>query len=870
MSGPQTLGVDPLIALALVVAFTLLAALGWLTLVRRRHRVRQLAAHPLAAGDAGTTPPRKIVIFYSSIGHGHISAAQAIEQEIGRLAPDARVVLQDIREFMHPLWRWVDERLYWFIAGNLPESFDALFHALQARGNQVPSLAWLSNDYPEDKVRTFLEAQAPDTVLATHYGSAQVLGTLRERGLLAQVNIGWLHTDFFEGYFPRISKRIDRTFLAHPDLESRWLAAGVPPDKVTTSGMPVRVAAADGGTREMALTALGLAPDAPTVLITSGKEGVGDYALVVESLARHHSGPLQIIAVCGANARQQALLTALQKRLPGPVALKVCGLVPHADLLAWMRAADLLITKAGGMTPAEAFAVGTPTILLDVVSGHERENAALFVRLGVADLADTLAQAGELAAAVLASPQRQAAMRRAQLAFHDSAGLGRIARFALDPALPAPGLPTDFGAEYGSAVADIDAALARLQAEVPCDIELLLSYSTAKTPQRVVLENPFGHIAIRVDDTVYSANYVAVPGHDPNLLQHVTLADYLYGVQPPSPSQVHTNTYGMAYGRETLGLRVAGVAGERKAAMVAEAHRIEEAFRQGRLLWDRSEFNCADVVVRILHAGGYDRLPPLGRQWLPVMPLDIFEEARQACEEDASLRMELVAYRQVPGANAVYRFSRFPLSLGQPLRSVARALREAPREPLEAAATKQLTGYFGDHQLYFEDLRGHGAGALADDPAHFSHVQRSLAGALATDLRRLLAAQARRPLREIGRLGELDGAQDIRCLLERSLTLARIATERADEVLQDRGARRMRVLFTELVDEYGRIDAWRLRRQEIEAYLKRFQVFEAAVGREFPARHGARLARATTLRRSLRYGIRHRPAGHGPDKGKSQ
>jgi hypothetical protein len=125
---------------------------------------------------------------------------------------------------------------------------------------------------------------------------------------------------------------------------------------------------------------------------------------------------------------------------------------------------------------------------------------------------------------------------------------------------------------------------------------------------------------------------------------------------------------------------------------VAEAHRIEDEFRQGRLLWDRSEFNCADVVVRILRAGGYDRSPPLGRRWLPVMPLDIFEEARQACEEDASLRMELVAYRQVPGAQAAYRFSRFPLSLGQPLRSVARALREAPRRFLPDSAPRSLPG----------------------------------------------------------------------------------------------------------------------------------------------------------------------------------
>ncbi|WP_232834715.1 MGDG synthase family glycosyltransferase [Rhodoferax ferrireducens] len=243
MSEPQAFGLNPLVTLALAVAFTLFVVLAWFAL--RRGRARRRAP---AASDAGAAQPRKIVIFYSSIGHGHISAAQAIEQEIGRLAPDARVVLQDIREFMHPLWRWVDERLYWFIAGNLPESFDALFHDFQARSKRVPSLAWLSNDYPQDKVRAFLEAQAPDAILATHYGSAQVLGTLRERGLLAQVNIGWLHTDFFEGYFPRISKRINRTFLAHPELEARWLAAGVAPDKVTTSGMPVRVAADDGKT----------------------------------------------------------------------------------------------------------------------------------------------------------------------------------------------------------------------------------------------------------------------------------------------------------------------------------------------------------------------------------------------------------------------------------------------------------------------------------------------------------------------------------------------------------------------------------------------------------------------------------------------
>lgn len=796
----------------------------------------------------GVSQPRKILIFYSSIGHGHISAAQAIKEEICRLAPDVSVVLQDIREFMHPLWRWVDERLYWFIAGNLPKSFDALFHALQTRGKRVPSLARLPNDYPQDKVLSFLRTQKPDVILATHYGAAQLLATLRERGLLTQVRIGWLHTDFFEGYFPRISKWLDRTFLAHPELEARWHDAGVPPEKVTTSGMPVHPPDGNGSNRRQALEALGLASNLPTVLITSGKEGVGDYTAIVKGLTNHYHGPIQIIAVCGNNTRQQALLIKLQKQLPSRVKLKVFGLVPHADLLAWMGEVDLLMTKAGGMTPAEAFATGTPTILLDIVSGHERENAAFFVRLGLAELAMNPMQAGELAAAMLLNPERREAMCRSQRIFRENIEIGRIARFALEEALPAQALPQDFGAEYGSPITDVETALRQLDAQFPCDVELLLSYSTAKSPQHIVLENPFGHIAIRVDSTVFSANYVAKPGQDPNLLQHMTLADYLYGVQPPSPSQVHTNTYGMAYGRETLGLRVAGISAERKAAMVAEAHRIEEEFRQGRLQWNRSDFNCADVVARILHAGGYQRKLFLGWQLLPLMPLDVFEETRQVFEEDTSLRMELVAYRQVPGARAAYRFSRFPLSLRQPLRSVARVLEEMPHDPLEMAVSRQVIT-FGDHRLYLEDLLDHTALADADDAAHFSRVHRKLVDSLLTDLRNLMAAQKNRLLEDVERLSDIKAVHEIQHLLDRTLQLARIATERADEIIHDRGAQRLRRLFSQLTAAYGRIGTWRMQRPEIEAYLKHFQEFEAAVGHEFLKNRKVRLAK---LRRSLK------------------
>ncbi|WP_428601827.1 MGDG synthase family glycosyltransferase [Pseudomonas sp.] len=773
----------------------------------------------------------RVVIFYSSIGYGHISAAQFIQDEILRQSPATQVLLQDIRIFMHPVWRRVDERLYWFVANNLSECFESLFRATQARGSHVASLSMLPNDYPEESVSAYLTAQRPDAVLATHYGAAQVLGTLREKGLLSDTRIGWLHTDFFEGYFPRISKRIDRTFLAHPELEVRWLAAGVPADKVVTSGMPVRTPATSADARRATLQGLGLSADVPTLLLTGGKEGAGDYPGVIGSVVRHCPGHLQIIAVCGANSRQYKVLADLQERLPERVTLKPLGLLPRGDMASCMAAADILVTKAGGMTPAEAFALGVPTVLLDVISGHERENAALFQRQGLARFAASADDAGKFAMELLCDRAQREAMLRAQRELRQSIDIASIVRFALDdgfrPAYPLP----DYGVENGAPVLGIDQALAQLDSEAPAEVELLLSYATSKTPRRFVLENPFGHLAIRISDTVYSANYIADPSVDPNFLQQVSLADYLYGIHRPSRSQVHTNTYGMAYGRETLGLRVQGIPAERRVAMVAEAHRIENGFREASLRWSRSDLNCADVVARILAAGGYSDRSLYDRAGLPSMPLDLFERMRAHFEADTSLQEELVAYRLLPGTQASYRFSRFPLSVGQPLRSMARVLSDAPRDALEQATTRQVTGYFGDRQLYVEDLQACWPASETADSSFTGRPYLALEQAILADLRRLLAVYVKLPLKRIERQDSLPAAQEFHRLVDRGLQLARLATEYAEDDLRPR-TDRLRALFTQLVEGYGRIDPQRLESRHVRSYLARLRAFESALGRE--------------------------------------
>jgi len=775
----------------------------------------------------------KIILFYSSIGQGHISAACSIEQEITKQDPAAIVLKKDIREFMDPLRRMLDEKLYWFIAKNLPDLFDSIFISMQENGNNAGSLAWLPHDYPELKVLEYIKAEAPDAILATHYGSAQVLGNLREKELLPDIKIGWLHTDYFEGYFPRISKRIDRTFLAHPELEHRWLAAGVSPDLIETAGMPVNIPMSITNNSKECLVRIGFNPNIRTITIASGKEGAGDFPGVVMSIADETEEPLQIIAVCGRNEKQRRALQEIQHKISKLVKLKILGFISQKNMVSFIHASDLFITKAGGLSPAEAFTLGKPTILLNVISGHERENAELFSRLGMAEFNRAVENVGAQAQTVLSDPQKQASMLEAQEEFRANMDIGKIARFVLDPQIKARCAQPSFGLENGLAASNVHSALAQLETEAPADMEILLSYSSSKENERIVIENPFGHLAIRIGDTVYSSNHMSHPVKESPLLQYMSLAEYLFGVLPPSCNQEHTSTYGMSYGRDTLGFRIKGLAPTSLRRMHAEAARIEEEFRSGTCKWDRIDSNCADFVVRILRNGGYDIGSMKGPNCIIAMPLDVFDKVQAAFEGDQNFQTELVAYRRLPGSQASYRFSRFPLSLGQPVRALAQVLTNSTPEKIEKTIGRQLTGYLGDDRIYCENLRARLSTSVIDDLGRSRSRARSMERILFEEARQLIAARKSLQVDAYRQKIEQQISREVRYLIEWCYDVARISTEHAEGILNSQNTKILREAFIRLTGEYAILNFRERKSDRLDAFIEKLSLFKQVIEREF-------------------------------------
>lgn len=777
----------------------------------------------------------KIILFYSSIGQGHISAARAIAQEILMQDPSTIILTKDIREFMDPVRRMLDERIYWFVAKNLPDLFDNFFVTLQEKGNQVGSLAWLPNDYPECKVLKYLRAEAPDAVLATHYGSAQVLGTLRERGLIPGIKIGWVHTDYFEGYFPRISQRIDRTFLAHPELARRWLAAGVADELIESTGMPVAIPTGELSTAKECFDQIGFSPNIKTITIACGKEGAGDFPGAVRSIAAKTTQPLQIIAVCGRNEKQRRALQKLDIKKNDFLQLAIMGFIPQTDLISFIHASDLFITKAGGLSPAEAFTLGKPTILLNVISGHERKNAELFTSLGMAAFNTDVNNIGEQVLELLSNQDKQASMLAAQQAFRTNLNIGKIVRFLLDPQIKARCVQPGFGVENGMAASNACSTLAQLEFDAPADIEILLSYSSAKEDERIVMENPFGHIAIRIGDTVYSSNHMSQTVIELPLLQHMSLAQYLYGVSPPSDNQAHTSTYGMSYGRDTLGLRIKGLASAALQQMYAETEKIEAEFRLGICRYDEKESNCADFVARILRSGGYAIKSMKGPSCIITMPLDVFEKVYAAFEDNPDFQTEMVAYRRLPGSQSPYRFSRFPLSLGQPGRSLMKVLTNYTPDRIEEKIGKQLTGYIGDDRIYYEKLSNRLAVSAFNDLERSRRCAESMERIFFEELRRLMAEQKNLHIDVYKQKVEQHIIREFRYLIERCYDVARMSTEHAEGILDAQNLIQVRETFTNLMKEYAKLNLWDYESARLAAFFEKLSEFHQVIEREFLA-----------------------------------
>jgi len=172
----------------------------------------------------------------------------------------------------------------------------------------------------------------------------------------------------------------------------------------------------------------------------AGGEGGGKLLPTTLALAKTHL-PFHLVVVTGRNAALKAKLEELAPTLPTP--MTVLGF--RNDVPELMRAADLLVTKAGPGTLAEASVAEVPVVVYDYVPGQERGNLDWVRTNGIGVVALTTAEVVQSVKRIVENSERLATMR-AQLTGIAPRGSSRriaelIAQVAQDGRKPTPRVP---------------------------------------------------------------------------------------------------------------------------------------------------------------------------------------------------------------------------------------------------------------------------------------------------------------------------------------------------------------------------------------------------------------------------------------------
>jgi processive 1,2-diacylglycerol beta-glucosyltransferase len=145
--------------------------------------------------------------------------------------------------------------------------------------------------------------------------------------------------------------------------------------------MPVhpKFAFADEAAAQAARRALGLDPEKFTVFVNAGWEGGGNIPQIFRELV-HGELDVQAIFLAGRNEELRATAESLASQAPFPI--KVIGYSEHVEQL--MSAANVMISKLGGLTTFEALACRIP-IIADVITDpmpQEAGTANLILKRG--------------------------------------------------------------------------------------------------------------------------------------------------------------------------------------------------------------------------------------------------------------------------------------------------------------------------------------------------------------------------------------------------------------------------------------------------------------------------------------------------------
>ncbi len=259
----------------------------------------------------------------------------------------------------------------------IPQMYRYIYDRAE-RATEVGRLRTWAHQFTAANLRPLILRERPDAVVCTHAFPCGAMAEYKRAFADAPPTVAVV-TDFgLHGFW--IHDNIDCYVVATDAMRDTLLARGVAPHAIQVSGIPVGADfAVRAQPRKTLRERLDLPLDRYVALLMGGGLGIAPLERMLGTL---HSVrvPLTAVVIAGQNARIERRLTAVAESVDYPV--RVLRFIDN--VYDYMHAADVLVTKPGGLTAAEALVVRVPMVLCKPLPGQEERNARVLVEGGTA------------------------------------------------------------------------------------------------------------------------------------------------------------------------------------------------------------------------------------------------------------------------------------------------------------------------------------------------------------------------------------------------------------------------------------------------------------------------------------------------------
>lgn len=351
----------------------------------------------------------RILILSASVGAGHMRAAQAVELAARETHPEAEVRNVDVLTLTSAAFRKIYGEAYLDLVNKAPHVLGYMYDYLdrpRKADSTRDALRRAAEKFGTRHLADLVKSEPWDVVICTHFLPAEIVAGLKRR---RKVNLPLVTvTTDFETHRLWVNEPCDAYTTATEEGKLYLAKWGIDLAKAHVTGIPIHPVFAKEKSRAAAVKALGLAGDRPIILQSAGGFGVGPIEEMYRALLSIEM-PAEFLIVCGKNAELKKKLDKVP--VPERHGAVVFGFTDKMDEL--MAAADIVVSKPGGLTSSEVLARGAAMAIVNPIPGQETRNADFLLENAAAIKINSTAVLAYKVSALLADKPRLSRLQRA-------------------------------------------------------------------------------------------------------------------------------------------------------------------------------------------------------------------------------------------------------------------------------------------------------------------------------------------------------------------------------------------------------------------------------------------------------------------------